>query len=136
MLPSLFSALLLQVPDLVPAWAVDILKVVVMPFVLLWIGRRLGRGDKHKEKLAAAEAERDAAVKALKVQAEENKAQHTNFQLELEKQADALKKLALDVNQNAKSELENKTKIDATKDALTRIEGQLTQMLTTLLQRP
>lgn len=134
----MFLALLLQttVPPATPSpsagvhlgtevW--DTVKVC-LPFLLFFMGRWLGKRDKAREKRDHEDADLAGTVKDLKRRADENDGKHTNFQQQIETVGNS----ARNAEQIAQ---QNKASIESLQGTLGRTEGQITTLITTLIQQ-
>ena len=113
---------------------------VIVTVLLYVISQRLSHRSKAEAKSEAAQAaaklaeeERNNTIKKLQASEAENVAQHTNFQRLIEGLGNDLLKIQQDVKELNKEVQKNASGLDAVKDGLPRVEGQLNGLMNHLL---
>ena len=110
---------------------------------LVWFATRYWKrhdaGTKAQEDATARLTTRndaaDAERLALRADSETNKAQHTRFQLINEDLREVVRQLQEKLHAVELAVLRNDTRHEATKEALARIDGQLSMLLSTIRNR-
>ena len=110
---------------------------------LVWFATRYWKrhdaGTKAQEettaKLTARNDAADAERLALRADSETNKAQHVRFQLVDEDLREVVRQLQEKLHAVELAVLRNDTRHEATKEALSRIDGQLSMLLSTIRNR-
>ena len=110
---------------------------------LVWFATRYWKrhdaGTKAQEETTARLTARNEAADtervALRVDSEANKAQHTRFQIVNEDLREVVRRMEEKLHAVELAVLRNDTRHEATKEALARIDGQLSMLLSTIRSR-